>query len=126
VLLSSKGKLVRADFHRVEGVPGSRVVWAQQIAGTPFARVLSSAQTEIELLPVDPDAGGSLPETANGGQMPSATGRAVLGPLTEVQIELRQRLRGPLARLGTPLVRRAANTTIEEALDGLERIVGGR
>jgi len=42
------------------------------------------------------------------------------------QIELRQSMQGFLARLGGHLVRRAAGSTIEEALEGLERIVGRR
>ena len=43
---------------------------------------------------------------------------------TRVTIELRQTLTGFLPRLGSYMVRRAAVATIEEALDGLERISG--
>jgi uncharacterized protein YndB with AHSA1/START domain len=103
VLMSGKGKMVRADFKRLDAVPLRRVVWAQQIENTPFARILTSAETEIGL---------------SGG------GVAGDGPATEVTIELRQTLHGFLARLGSHLVRRAAHSTLEEALDGLERIVG--
>lgn len=103
VLRSSRGSVVRADFRLLSREDGHRVVWAQEIDGTPFARVLSSAQTEIELTP-DPNE---------------------LQRATEVAIELRQSLRGVLVRLGTVLVRRAASSTLEEALDNLERIVGG-
>lgn len=99
VLVSGKGKVVRADFTLIDQLDGQRVVWAQQIEGTPFARVLKSAHTEIALAPQGPSA-------------------------TEVRIELRQTLRGVLARLGSRLVRRAAASTLEEALSGLERIVG--
>jgi uncharacterized protein YndB with AHSA1/START domain len=102
VLMSDKGKMVRADFKLLDTVDAQRVVWSQQVENTPFARVLKSAETEISL--VEAHAGGVL--------------------ATEVTIELRQTMQGFLARLGGHLVRRAANSTIEEALDGLERIVG--
>ncbi|MGA9876530.1 MAG: SRPBCC family protein [Solirubrobacteraceae bacterium] len=104
VLMSDKGKMVRADFKLLDMVDSRRVVWSQQTENTPFARVLKSAETEISL--ADAHAGGE--------------------PVTEVTIELRQTLQGFLARLGGHLVRRAARSTIEEALDGLERIVGRR
>jgi uncharacterized protein YndB with AHSA1/START domain len=102
VLISGRGKTVRADFRRLDAVEERRIVWAQQIENTPFARILTSAETEIRL----------------------ADATASDGPATEVTIELRQTLHGFLARLGTYLVRRAAGATIEEALDGLERISG--
>ncbi len=72
--------------------------WSQQIEDTPFARLLSSAETELRLQP---------------------DGRA-----TNVTIELRQDLHGLFPNLGASRVRRAARATLEEALDGLERIVG--
>ena len=102
VLVGSKGKMVRADFKRLSAVPEQSIVWAQQIDGTPFARILASAETEIRL----------------------ASNSAAQGPATDVTIELRQTLHGFLARLGSHLVRRAAGSTIEEALDGLQRIAG--
>lgn len=100
VLMSDKGKIVRADFHLVDAVAGQRIVWAQQVESTPFAKVLKSAETEVSL------AGAEDAST------------------TEVTVEMRQTLQGFLARLGAHLVRRAADSTIDEALDGLERIVG--
>jgi uncharacterized protein YndB with AHSA1/START domain len=102
VLLGGRGKMVRADFRLLDAVSPRRIVWAQQVENTPFARILKSAETEISL------AGADMSD----------------GPATEVTIELRQTLHGFLARLGSHLVRRAAGSTIEEALDGLERIVG--
>lgn len=114
VLISDKGKIVRADFKLLDTVESQRVVWAQQIENTPFARVLKSAETEIRL------------DGASG----------IDDPATEVTIELRQELQGfrgsgalslrmtGIASFGSPLVRRAAHATIEEALDGLERILG--
>jgi uncharacterized protein YndB with AHSA1/START domain len=115
VLMSAKGKIVRADFRLLDVSGPHRIVWAQQVENTPFERVLKSAETEIGLSALD---GGSQ------------------GPATEVTIELRQELQGVVpssgrrswmsgvSRLGGPLVRRAANATLTEALAGLERIVG--
>jgi uncharacterized protein YndB with AHSA1/START domain len=100
VLMSAKGKIVRADFRLVDAVAPRRIVWAQQVENTPFAKVLKSAETEVSLA------------SADGAQA------------TEVTVEMRQALQGFLARLGGHMVRRAAGSTIEEALDGLERIVG--
>jgi uncharacterized protein YndB with AHSA1/START domain len=116
VLTSAKGKIVRADFRLVDAINERRIVWSQQIENTPFARVLKSAETEVSLAGVQVGSSG----IEDG---PSASG-AEDGTATEVTIELRQSLQGFLARLGGHLVRRAAGSTIEEALDGLERIVG--
>lgn len=99
VLRSAKGKTVRADFDLVDIVTGQRIVWAQKVENTPFAKVLKSAETEVSISRAGDHA-------------------------TEVTVEMRQALQGFLARLGGHLVRRAAGSTIEEALDGLERIVG--
>lgn len=124
VLMGPSGKVVRADFKLLESVGQRRIVWSQQVEGTPFERVLKSAETEVTLT----DAGSC---DARGGE-------AYLGdgPATDVTIELRQELQGfrgsgalslrlsGISRFGSPLVRRAALSTVEEALDGLERIVG--
>ena len=99
VLASPRGRLVRADFQVVSRDEGALVLrWNQRIEGTPFARLLARAETELRL---------------------ESTGRA-----TTVTIELRQKLRGVFANLGASRVRRAARATLDEALDGLERIVG--
>jgi uncharacterized protein YndB with AHSA1/START domain len=102
VLMSEKGKMVRADFKLIDTSGQWRIVWGQQIEGTPFARVLKSAETEITV----------------------ADGHGTHGPLAEVTIEMRQATQGFFARLGSRLVRRAAASTIDEAFDGLERIAG--
>lgn len=112
VMRTRKGKLVRADFNIVACDDAERsLTWAQQVQGTPFARVLSSAETELRLAALQ-------------------TG----GPATEVTIELRQTMAGYSSssglffgfspRFGGRMVRRAAAATIDEALDGLERISG--
>jgi uncharacterized protein YndB with AHSA1/START domain len=99
VMKTSRGRVVRADFtltatDRARG----RLRWEQQVAGTPFARVLRTAVTEIGLEPVDSG--------------------------TRVTIELRQTLSGIFPRVGAWMVRRAGGVTLDGALDGLERISG--
>jgi uncharacterized protein YndB with AHSA1/START domain len=110
VMKTRKGKVVRADFDVVRVDEGERLLtWAQRVEGTPFERVLSAAETDVRLVPRE-DA-------------------------TEVTLELRQTLaklstrRGGVLsaiapRIGGRMVRRAAEGTLEEALQGLERISG--
>lgn len=99
VMKTRKGKLVRADYRaRPSADSEHAVVWEQQLEGTPFARLLSASETHVRMEPVD------------GG--------------TSVTIELHQRLTGVFPRFGGFMVRRAATATIDEALDGLERIGG--
>ena len=99
VMKTARGKVVRADFELVDADERTRTLrWEQRLAGTPFGRLLSSAATLVSL------------EVADEG--------------TRVTIELRQTLTGFLPRFGSYMVRRAAAATIEEALDGLERISG--
>ena len=115
VLTGRKGKVVRADFTVVESRPQQLVVWSQEVEGTPFEGVLRSAVTQIELKPVADGAGWG----------------------TEVKIELRQQMPAPLgggaglsravlgiSRFGSPLVKRAATTTVEQALAGLALALG--
>lgn len=109
VMKTRKGKLVRADFNVVCDEAERTLMWIQRIEGTPFASVLESAETQLRLAPLD------------------AAG-------TQVTIELRQQLVASSARhnsflrlaprFGGRLVRRAATATIEEALNGLERVSG--
>jgi uncharacterized protein YndB with AHSA1/START domain len=116
VMKTRKGKLVRADFNVVLGEDAERTLtWVQRVQGTPFANVLKSAETELRLTP-------------------AADSAAADGPRTEVAIELRQEMATGSARytpflaiaprLGGRMVRRAAVATLDEALDGLERISG--
>jgi len=126
VMRTRKGKLVRADFDVRRDEAARTLTWIQRIDGTPFASVLRCAETELLLAPAAQDAAAAFGSAAQ----PSAT-----APATEVTIELRQEmargsrtsqlmLLGLAPRLGGPLVRRAAAATLEEALDGLERISG--
>jgi uncharacterized protein YndB with AHSA1/START domain len=122
VLKTARGKVVRADFRLVRADERERALcWEQQIEGTPFARLLKSALTEVRLRPVEPGAG--VPVSGTSVQAETGVGPRA-APATEVTIELRQALNGILPRLGGHMVRRAAAATIEEALDGLERIGG--
>jgi uncharacterized protein YndB with AHSA1/START domain len=114
VMKTAKGRFVRADFNLVQADEGERaLLWSQRVAGTPFARVLKSAETEVWLRPVAPEPAVS---PAQEGSHDVAA--------TEVTIELRQSLTGFFPRFGGFIVRRAATATIEQALDGLERISG--
>ena len=102
VMTTSKGKVVRADFRIVVLEDRARrLTWEQQVQGTPFAHVLRSAETEVSLTPPEGSADA-----------------------TEVTIALRQTLNGFSSRVGGYMVRRAAAKTIDEALEGLERISG--
>jgi uncharacterized protein YndB with AHSA1/START domain len=105
VLSTSSGKFVRADFTLAElDEHARRLRWEQRVADSPFARLLKSAETEV-----------SLKDGTRGAQGQEST---------EVTIELRQALNGFFPRFGGYMVRKAAAKTIEEALDGLERIGG--
>ena len=107
VMKTSKGKVVRADFQLVEADEDARSLkWEQRVQGTPFGRVLRSSETVLRLVAA--------------GELRDPVGR----PATEVTIELRQTLTGFVPRFGGYMVRRAAKATIDEALDGLERISG--
>ena len=97
VLGTGTGKTLRADFTRVEAEPGRHLVWRQELEESPFERLLSEALTEVNL---EPDSQG-----------------------TRVELRTRQRPRG-LARLGGFMFRRAARRKLDEALDGLERVLG--
>jgi uncharacterized protein YndB with AHSA1/START domain len=122
VMRTRKGKVVRADFDIVRKDDGERLLtWAQRVQGTPFASVLSAAETDVQLTPVAVKGKG----TDSSGTQSGAT---------TVTLELRQTLagfstkRGVLTglspRFGGRMVRRAAERTLGEALDGLEQISG--
>jgi carbon monoxide dehydrogenase subunit G len=101
VFLSKRGRAVRMDYTIIGcEPPGSdaffagRMLWEQELAGTPFERVLAESVTEIVLEPS--------------------------GEGTTVTIEQRQKLRG-YSRTGGWMVKRAAGAKLDEALDGLTR-----
>ncbi len=104
VFQTKRRRTVRADFRILESeAPGTRypipgrLSWQQEIAGTPFERVLLESLTEVVVEPVEEG--------------------------TRVTIAQRQRLRG-YSRTGTLVMRSATRKRLEQALDGLERILG--
>jgi uncharacterized protein YndB with AHSA1/START domain len=115
VMTTSRGKVVRADFDLVQadGLEHS-LTWSQRVEGTPFGRLLKSAETEVRLTPAAQAAQAAFGEPGTG----------VAGAQTLVTIQLRQSLTGFFPRFGGFMVRRAAGATIDAALDGLERISG--
>lgn len=93
------GRNVRADFRVEEKRKGERLRFSQELAGSPFERVLKASETTIAI----------APGTSGSG--------------TTVTITISQRLRG-LSRLGSVLVRRATRKLLDEALDGLQDALG--
>jgi uncharacterized protein YndB with AHSA1/START domain len=98
VLATDKGRSVRADFRVLESRAPAVRRWAQDVEGTPFERLLRSAETEVRLEP--------------------------RGEETRVTLSVRQRLRGA-GVLGGFMVRRATSRQLDEALAGLARVHGG-
>lgn len=98
VLGTARGRGVRADFRVVETVEPRLLRWEQELAGSPFERLLAAAETAISLAPTD------------------------AGAATTVTIELRQRLLG-WSRLTPFLFKRAARRQLAEALAGLDAVL---
>jgi uncharacterized protein YndB with AHSA1/START domain len=98
VLVSPKGKSVRADYSLVHALEPELLRWKQEVEESPFERLLSSASTEITLEP-----------EASGG--------------TRVRLTLDQSPRG-WARFSPFQLRAAARRQAEEALNGLAELLG--
>jgi uncharacterized protein YndB with AHSA1/START domain len=115
VMTTSRGKVVRADFDLVQtDALEHSLTWSQRVEGTPFGRLLKSAETEVRMTPAPQGAQAAFGESGTG----------VAGAQTVVTIQLRQSLTGFFPRFGGFMVRRAAGATIDAALDDLERISG--
>ena len=99
VLSSPRGKAVRADYSRVEAVPGERLVWRQEVDQSPFERILASAITAVSIAPAGDRA-------------------------TRVTIALDQKPRG-WARFAPLQFRAAGSRQVRGALDGLQDLFGG-
>jgi uncharacterized protein YndB with AHSA1/START domain len=97
VLKTKRGRPVRADFVIVENRAPWVSAWRQQLAGTPFGRVLAESVIQLNLEPH--------------------------GEATTVSITHQQKLRG-YSRTGGLMVRRATDSRLDEALAGLARLVG--
>ena len=95
-LSSEKGRSVRADFRVLESRAPEVRRWAQEVAGSPFERLLRSAETEVR---IEPDGHGAA----------------------RVTVTIRQRLRG-FGAFGALVVRRAARRQADEALAALVRL----
>lgn len=127
---------------QVENTPFARVL---RSAETEITLAGDSEGHATRSLALEGHAAGSLVSEGDATRSMALEGHAAGGladghgehpTVTEVTIELRQELQGfspkagsgswigGLSRFGSPLVRRAARSTIDEALDGLERIVG--
>lgn len=98
VLVSPKGKAVRADYSLVEAAEPERLRWRQEVEESPFERLLAESSTQIEL---EADPGGG----------------------TRVCLTLDQRPRG-WARFSPFQLRAAARRQAEAALAGLAELLG--
>jgi uncharacterized protein YndB with AHSA1/START domain len=98
VFETGRGTPVRADYRVTDSTQPRRLVWEQQIEGTPFEKFLRRAALELRIA----DEGSS----------------------TTITLEGRRDLRG-LSRLGAPMMSRATRRTLNEALDGIERALLG-
>lgn len=98
LLASKNGRLIRADFRIITREAPRHVAWEQEVEGTPFARILAAAHTDIALEPAAGTEG------------------------TRVTVELRQSLHGFFSRFGGFMVSRATRTLLDEALASLEEI----
>lgn len=98
VLMSDRGKPIRADYTLADSRPMELLEWHQELEETPFERMLSASQLVIEL---NGDKGGGA---------------------TAVKLRSTERLRG-LARLGSLMVRRATRRRLRQALERLAELV---
>jgi uncharacterized protein YndB with AHSA1/START domain len=98
VLQTEGGKVVRADFRVIRSRGPIVRTWAQELQGTPFARVFRESVTEVALEPAGEGA-------------------------TKVTLTARQKLQGS-ARFGGALVRRSTGKLLDEALGVLEGLHG--
>jgi uncharacterized protein YndB with AHSA1/START domain len=96
VLRSARGRPVRADWRLEAEEPGRRRAWAQELDGTPFAKVLAERRVEAVVAPA--------------------------GEGTRVTLSLRQRGRR-WARFGGFMLRRAARRELDGALAALDEAV---
>jgi len=95
VMTSRRGRTVRIDYRVLDERAPRLRRWEQELAGSPFERILAEAVTEARLEPV--------PEGVR------------------VTLAARQQLRGT-SRFGSLLARRALRAQLDEALDGLEAV----
>jgi len=99
VLETERGVPVRADYRCAASVEPRRFEWRQEVADTPFERILKSSSLAIEL-------------------------EHAAGDSTDVRMTAEETLRG-FARLGAPMLRGAAARRLDEALAGIELALVG-
>ena len=99
VLLTPKGRTLRADFTLLDSDHPRRLRWRQEVEESPFERILESAVTELELEPAGDGA-------------------------TDVKLTQRLALRG-FSRLGGMQIRRATRRQLQGALEGLGEVADG-
>jgi uncharacterized protein YndB with AHSA1/START domain len=99
VLVTDKGRSVRADYRVELTKSGERRRWSQEVAGTPFEKLFREVVYEIAL-------------------SPGSAG-------TEVGLDVHQKPVG-WARFGGVMLRRAARTQLDDALKGLAELLEGR
>jgi len=97
VLETKDGRGVRTDFRCTSAAQDERYLFEQLVEGTPYAKTLKSATTEIFLEPE--------------------------GSETEVVLARELKLKG-LNRFGGFMFRRATGRILSDALNGLERALG--
>jgi uncharacterized protein YndB with AHSA1/START domain len=97
VLTTESGRSVRADFRIVESRAPQHRAWEQEVAGSPFERIMVSARTDVLLAP---------------------DGRG-----TRVTLAIRQQMRGT-ARTAGWIVRRGTRRVLDDALRALESLHG--
>ena len=99
VLVTERGRSVRADYTVVESTPPSVRRWSLDVEGSPFAKLLSAEETDLRL-------------RADGDE-------------TEVALPVRQAPRG-WARFGVIVLRRAVRSTLDDALAALDHALTGQ
>ena len=99
VLLTPKGRTLRADFTLLDSEHPHLLRWRQEVEESPFERILESAVTELELHPA-----------ADGA--------------TEIKLTQRLTLRG-FSRLGGMQIRMATRGVLQGALDGRGELADG-
>ena len=99
VLITPKGRTLRADFTLLESDHPRLLRWRQEVEESPFERILEGAITELEL------------EEAGEGE-------------TDVRLTQRLSLRG-FSRLGGFQIRLATRRQLEGALEGLGDVAEG-
>jgi uncharacterized protein YndB with AHSA1/START domain len=97
VFKTARGRPVRADYRLIDSREPWLLAWEQDVAGTPFARVLAELVVELRLEPS--------------------------GDGTAVTIAEMAKLRG-YSRTGGMMMRRATGRRLQRALAGIEQIAG--